>query len=142
MQLWQNQHIVDVLNQILMDYDYLEYDEDTSKQDINGIQDNGLHVKVIHQNINSDSSDVCDICGRSAPHLFCDRQVSRNSSDACDICERLGQMTGRLFYPVFFSLGSNHQDRIIPQFNDYAPIFFHRLDDGWISFDIYEHRYR
>lgn len=47
MQLWQNQHIVDALNQILTDYDYLEYDEDTSKQDINGIQDNGLHVKVI-----------------------------------------------------------------------------------------------
>ena len=117
MQLWQNQHIVDALNQILTDYDYLEYDEDTSKQDINGIQDNGLHVKVIHQNANSDSSD------------------------ACDICERLGQMTGRLFYPVFFSLGSNHQNRIIPQFKDYAPIFLHRLDDGWISFDIYEHRY-
>jgi len=47
MQLWQNQRIVEALNQILTNYDYLKYDEEMSKQDINGIQDNGLHVKVI-----------------------------------------------------------------------------------------------
>ena len=118
MQLWQNQRVVDTLNQILTDYDYLEYDEEVSKQDINGIEDNGLHIKVTHQNADRDSSDACGICGI------------------------LGQVTGRLFYPVFFSLGYNYQNRIIPSFKDYHPIFFHPLDNEWMSFDIYEHRYR
>lgn len=118
MQLWQNQRVVESLNQILTDYDYLEYDEEISKQDIKGIEDNGLHVKVIHQN------------------------AARDSSDACDICGLLGQITGRLFYPIFFSLGSNHQDRIIPSFKDYHPIFFLQLDNEWVSFDIHEYQYR
>ena len=111
MQLWQNQHIVDTLVQILTDYDYLKYDEETSERN-DGLQYDGLHVKVIHQN------------------------AHRHNSDACEICERLGRMTGRLFYPIFFNLGP---DRITPQFKDYHPIL---LDNAWTSFDIYEHQYR
>ena len=75
MQLWEDKEIVNALNQILKDYDYLEYDEAFSKHG------NALEVNVTCFDIERDFS------------------VGNKIGD--EICRRLGKATGRCFEATF-----------------------------------------
>lgn len=83
MRLSENQQIVESLNQILEDYDFLKYDEARPRRDRNF---DGLHIKVI-------------------PPTECNVQVTERSVQTIeDICRRLEETTNRHY---FFIYGGN-----------------------------------
>ena len=88
MQLWKDQTVVEALNKILEDYDYLEYDEAASKRI------NALKVKVTRSDVKRDIS----VAGR--------------------ICRALEKETGRRFFvPSVVTHGAQNWAKVWTYFN-------------------------